>query len=64
MVRFDLRISEELNNWLIEQARRNHRSKNKQIEFILEMARKAIYPTLVKQDISGFKIGPDKFRLK
>ena len=39
MVRFDLRISEELNNWLIEQARRNHRSKNKQIEYILEQAK-------------------------
>ena len=64
MARFTLIISDELNNWLIEQARRNHRSKNKQIEYILETARKAIYPTLVKQDITGFRIRPGRDRLK
>lgn len=36
--RFTLQISEELNTWLTEQARLNHRTKNKQIEFLLDTA--------------------------
>lgn len=38
VTRFTLQIPAELNNWLEEQARLNHRSKNKQIEHILKMS--------------------------
>ena len=40
MTTFTLRLSDELNTWLEQQARLNRRSKNKQIEHILEMARR------------------------
>jgi len=36
MVRFTLEISKELNDWLIEQARLNLRSKSKHIEHLLK----------------------------
>lgn len=39
MVRFTVVISEELNNWLIEQAHQNSRSKNKQLECLLKLAK-------------------------
>lgn len=38
--RFTVQISDQLNAWLEEQARLNHRSKNKQIEHLLELAKK------------------------
>lgn len=40
MTRFTLQISDQLNTWLTEQARLNHRSKNKQIEHLLDIARR------------------------
>lgn len=40
MTRFTLQISDQLNQWLTEQARLNHRSKNGQIEHLLDMARR------------------------
>ena len=40
MTTFTLRLSDELNTWLEQQARLNQRSKNKQIEHILDMARR------------------------
>lgn len=36
--RFTVQISDQLNTWLEEQARLNHRSKNKQIEYLLDTA--------------------------
>jgi hypothetical protein len=36
--RFTVQISDDLNTWLEEQARLNHRSKNKQIEHLLNEA--------------------------
>lgn len=38
MQRFTVQISDQLNTWLEEQARLNHRSKNKQIEHLLNEA--------------------------
>lgn len=38
MQRFTVQISDQLNTWLEEQARLNHRSKNKQIEYFLDTA--------------------------
>lgn len=40
MSRFSVQISDELNDWLEEQARLNHRPKNKQLEHILSIAQK------------------------
>jgi len=40
MVRFTLEISTELNDWLIEQARLNLRSKSKHIEHLLKVIKK------------------------
>lgn len=40
MVRFTLPIPDDLNTWLIQDARKNGRSKNKQIEYLLSQARK------------------------
>lgn len=40
MKRFELRISDELDNWLSSQAISSHRSKNQQIQHILERAMK------------------------
>lgn len=38
MVRFTIAVSNELNTWLEEQARLRLRSKNKQIEYLLDTA--------------------------
>lgn len=38
MIRFTISISDELNSWLEEQARLNHRSKIKQVEHLLQEA--------------------------
>jgi hypothetical protein len=35
-----IRLDDSLFDWLAEQARLNHRSKNKQIEHLLELARR------------------------
>jgi hypothetical protein len=40
LTRFTLLICDELNIWLIEQAKLNHRSKNKHIEYLLERIKK------------------------
>ncbi len=40
MARFTADIADELNDWLIEQAQLNHRSKNKQLEHILSTVSK------------------------
>ncbi len=40
MTTFTIRLPDELNSWLDQQAQLNQRSKNKQIEHILEMARR------------------------
>lgn len=40
MTRFTLQINDQLNQWLIEQAALNHRTKSGQIEHLLELARR------------------------
>lgn len=48
MIRFTVQISDQLNIWLEEQAQLNHRSKNKQVEYILDRAMRGhpIWPTI------------------
>lgn len=53
MTRFTLQISDQLNQWLTEQARLNHRSKNRQIEHLLDMARRMPINNKVNVTISG-----------
>lgn len=56
MTRFTLQITDQLNTWLTEQAALNHRSKNKQIEHLLELARRI--PILSKaQDKPRYQLG-------
>ena len=39
MIKFTLTLVKELNDWLVEQARLNGRSKNKHIEHLLKQAK-------------------------
>lgn len=53
MTRFTLQISDQLNQWLTEQAALNHRSKNRQIEHLLDMARRMPIHNKVNVTIAG-----------
>ncbi|UXY27673.1 Arc family DNA-binding protein [Streptomyces sp. HUAS TT20] len=41
MIRFSLRIPDDLHTWLVEQGRREHRSLNSEVVHLLEAARTA-----------------------
>lgn len=41
MIRFSLRIPDDLHAWLVEQGRREHRSLNSEVVHLLEAARAA-----------------------
>lgn len=43
MARFSLQLTDDLDAWLTEQANLNHRSRNKQIEHLLTVARNTIH---------------------
>ena len=56
MARFTVDIPDDLNDWLIEQAEKDNRSKNKQIVYLLERAR-VLAEGVDKFQVSGFQEG-------
>jgi hypothetical protein len=42
MIRFSLRIPDDLHAWLVEQGKREHRSLNSEVVHLLEAARAAV----------------------
>lgn len=55
MTRFTLQITDQLNTWLTQQAALNHRSKNRQIEHLLELARRM--PINSKAEQPRYRLG-------